>query len=231
MALFQRSLILLGLWATLPLAFATEPKLVQLEFNVFALDPIEGLAFQPGVRAAPQTLKFYSTTRSDTYVYRGVPKLVFFQADDPTRKAVATFEVPEGSQRLTLVFLPRKGSEGGEQFRIVGITDELDRIPPGHFAVFNLSAKPYDGRISNRRNRYAPLVLSEAQEGRARVYISLFNPGDAKTVIGGLQFGVAENQRALVLIFPPVRQTSLQPIMRVLTDERPEALLSPKKAK
>ena len=37
-------------------------------------------------------------------------------------------------------------------------------------------------------------------------------------VVGGHQFELSGKERAMVVIFPPARKTSLQPIIRSLTD-------------
>lgn len=223
MANFLRTLILAAVLGS-GTSFAHEPaKLVRVKFNVFALNPIESLVYVPEPDSEPHSLTFYSAARSSTYSYHGPEKLTFFRREKEQLVRVAECSLPTGVSQVTLIFFP-SGQGGADElaYRVIAVSDEMDRIPPGSFVVLNLSGRPYGMRVGKSRFRLEPMEMSGAMAGNASNYLSITNPSDAKGVVGGHQFGVAGNQRVLVLVFPPVRKTSLQPIARALTDELPD---------
>ncbi|MDP1579006.1 MAG: hypothetical protein Q8M02_01930 [Candidatus Didemnitutus sp.] len=201
------------------LVLAAAERVANVEFNVFALHPIEGLTYTPAARQGKKELQFFATSRSENYSYRGKPRLEFFDRDDPSKQPVAVWEIPEEMKRATLIFSPKERNEDKvTKYSIIAVDDSMTRIPAGHFAVLNLSSTEYVGIQGKEKMKVAP-GLNPAVVGKRKVYIGFALPGAEKNLLSGYQFENAPNQRVLLIIFPPAKKTSLQPVVRRLVED------------
>lgn len=189
-----------------------------VRFSVFSPRPIAHVAFGPKENAEPQTLKFYPTARSPRYEYRGMMPLRFIDAEKGD--VVAEAAIPASITDALLLFLPpAKGDhDGGPRYRVAVLDDSAARQGPGGLAIVNLSGLALAGTVNGAGvtlqsglnptvnvNRSARVVLRTQLKGR-----SYQSYADTITLGAG--------QRALLLLFPPFYQGSLEVQARVLLD-------------
>lgn len=242
MAKFIRYLILLCSGLALVQAqpsvkIGTAPEQVQFEFNVFARSELGGLAFVPHKGSAPVELRFFTSSRSPNYTYRGEPMIYFYEksalgavAGNPPQP-VAVFKVPPTSKRGLLLFFPKPvvGTDG-LKYEIYGLDDAVERIPGGHFVIVNASMANYAGAIGSQRVS-VPRGVSGPFPGNAGVDIRLWRadkPNNPPVITEN--WTIQDGQRVVVVLFPPHSPTGRTPIIRRLGDSLPEEPVGPRTA-
>jgi hypothetical protein len=227
MAHFIRHLIVfLGLSAALTTLRAEPPALpreICLRFTVFALGGADGLMFRAKPGEAPQPLKFFSTSRSPLYDYRGAARLCFYDPSDSAGAGpVAIYEVPAGMERGLLLFFPRERTPGSDlKYEVHGIDDGVRRVPAGHFTTINVSGREYAGQYGSQRI-VIPQGVGAAYPGRGRVPLVLAAQVEGQWMPAGRhEFVLGARERVTLIFYPPASPTGVYPLIRRLTDSVP----------
>ena len=207
-----------------------EMPVQQVEFSVFCRQRLEGLKFI-NAEGRTEALRFYSSSRSPKYNYRGTSPIKIFRervvsgALQPTaieRIPVAEARIPPSARKLLLVFLaePRPA---GLQYIVHSFDDSLANLPAGHIAIFNLSGFTLHGSIGNR-----PVLL------KAGPSFSYPLQGDFIDLRFGTYFGdrfrqtylspviLNNNQRAILFFYPPYLKGSPEIQPRLLIQDMDE---------
>jgi len=218
MANLRRPLISLRLWLALSAALSSLGAALpqrQMEFAVFAAEPISDLAFLPHADADPVTLQFYPTARSSIYSYTGEQPITF--CDRVTGAVVAEVNPPAEMRRALFLFsaLPQR-SRDGLRYRVQVLDDDEQRLPAGTLVILNGSGLELGGIIGGRAitlrdGLIVPLRVGDSADVllqtrfRGRVYQSFadkISPGPAG--------------RALLILLPPYRPGALEVQFRLL---------------
>ncbi len=223
MAKSQRNLIfglLLLVSSFLPaLGQEPRPRAVNIRFSTYALNPPTEIGYFPKEKSSIVGIKFYGASRSQAFQYTGSPDVKFYDVNNPKSDPIAVWKSEGKYSNAFLLFLPRhEKSTDGTTYSIYAVDDSLTRIPQGHFAILNLAGRDYDGR-SGKHNFAVAQGVNDAVAGSGVVYVELSIKQDSKKlVVGGIKFDMKSSERSLILVFPPVKKTGLQPVLRSLVD-------------
>ena len=220
-ARFSRAL-LGALFSTLLTTLNAQPAAPEqlVRFTVFAAKPIEGLAFSPRAKAAPQKIVFYPTARSPRYEFRGAMPVRF--VDAASGKVVAEVAVPPEMRDVLLLFSPTPETAKGTgtlRYQVAVLDDGAARLAAGHLAILNLSGLTLGGSVGEEKvalksGLNPPLALSRATKIVLR---TTFKNRSYQSYAGSVQ--LTRNQRALLILFPPFYAGSLEVQSRLLLDE------------
>lgn len=199
-------------------------------FTVFSARPITDLAFSPQPNAAPQKVVFYPTARSPRYEYRGAAPLRFLDAKSGAVVAEAT--VPADIHDALLLFAPIApgAASGSLRYQVSVLDDSAARHGPGGLALINLSGLALAGTVGTENVTLKPGLNPTLAVGRsAKIALrTTLKNRSYQSYADTVQ--LARNQRALLILFPPFYQGSLEVQSRLLIDEPPGAARSlPKK--
>ena len=204
-----------------------EAPISQVEFSVFCLQRLNGLKFI-NTEGQIETLRFFSSSRSPKYIYRGTSPIKIFrerpavgaiQPTDLQRIPVAEARIPSSARKLLLVFLAAPGATG-LQYTVYPFDDSLANLPANHIAIFNLSGFTLHGSIGDRH------VLLKAGPS-----ISYPLRGDIIELRFGTYFGdrfrqtyfspiiLTNNQRAILFFYPPYLKGSPEVQPRLLIQD------------
>lgn len=191
-----------------------------LRFTVFSAQPIANVAFAPRADAAPQKIVFYPTARSPRYEYRGAMPLRFLDAS--TGKTLAEANVPSSIRDALLLFsVVEPPTKDGFRYRIAVLDDGAVRHAAGKLLIVNLSGLELSGVIGRhavvlKSGMNPPLDVSGATQialraaFQARTYQSYAD-----------QVEIDGHERALLILFPPYYEGSLEAQSRMLIDRPP----------
>jgi hypothetical protein len=197
------------------------PKEVSVRFTVFALGGMDGAAYRPRPGQPAHNLTFYSAYRSSEYEYRGVSRLEFFDARASAEGAapVAIYDIPEGSDRLLLLFSAKRATtEDGLRYDVYGFADGVDVMPGGHFRTINLSGREYVG-LSGGNRIVIPKGVGPAFSGKGTVALRLATRLDGNWITTGkYEFTMLARDRVTLILYPPASRAAVYPIMRRLVD-------------
>ena len=198
-----------------------------VRFTVFAAKPIAGLAFAPWPNATPEKLVFQPTARSARHEYRGPMPLRF--VDAATGAVVAEAHIPPTIRDALLLFSPLDPTAAGTgkagastlRYQIAVLDDAAARHAPGGLAILNLSGLTLAGTVNNERVTLKAGLNPTLAAGRtAKVALStVFKNRTYQSYAGTVSLG--RNERALLILFPPYYQGSLEVQSRVLIDQPP----------
>jgi len=191
-----------------------------MQFRVFGSVPISGLAFGEPGSSALQSIKFHRAQLSKTYHYKGPRTLEFIKGGN-TESAIAAFEFNETNNRWLLFFIPSldQNNQGISRYQILGLADDFEKIPLGSYVFLNLSEHDYQAEYSGKVLSL-PRGLSRSYTASGDSFLGLtYISSGHKIEVGGVNFGLTPDARAIILISPPSRKTSLQPLLRVIIDE------------
>ncbi len=210
-----------------PLLHAQAPAIQSVRFTVFSAKPVTDLAFVPQANAPAQALKFYPTARSPRYEYRGVMPLRFVDAVSGAIVAEAT--LPLEMRDALLLFSPVAGTPktGALRYQVAVLDDSALRHGPGGLAVINLSGLSLTGTVGNQAVTLTPGLNPTLAVGRsAKIALrTTFKNRSYQAYADTVQ--LTAKQRALLILFPPFYQGSLEVQSRLLIDEPPGAAGSP----
>lgn len=197
------------------------PKEVSLQFSVFALGGADGIGYLSKTDKTPRALKFYSAYRSPQYVYRGGSRISFF-GTSPAAAPVAVYDIPEGAEKLLLLFFPKETpAANGLKFDVYGVDDSVGRTPAGHFTTINVSGREYVGRYGDSRIDI-PQGVGQAHAGKGRVSLLLAAQIEGQWLPSGKhEFNMASKDRVTLIFYPAASRTGIYPIIRRLTDTLP----------
>lgn len=199
-------------------------KLKSVQFSVYSLAEIEKLFFVPSPGQKAISLRFLSAYRSPTYSYRGPRQIRFFSSNvDPEHSLpVAIWEIPDETRKVVLLFQPSSSrASDALPFDVTAVEDSLDKIPLGHFAIYNVWGVEFEGKYGSRKIRVKG-GLNEPLKGTQHGLLKLFSETEGqKLQVAGYGFEVLAEDRVMILIFPPTKNSSLAPLIRKLTDTVP----------
>jgi hypothetical protein len=198
-----------------------QPPTAAVRFTVFSAKPITDVAYIPRAKAEPVKLVFHPTARSPRYDYRGAMPLQFVDANSGA--IVAQASIPAEMRDALLLFTPVAGTPkpGALRYQIAVLDDGTARQGPGGLAIINLSGLALTGTVGSANvtlaaglnptlpiNRSAKIMLRTTSKNRT--YQSYADTLE-----------LARNQRALLILFPPFYQGSLEVQSRLLIDQPP----------
>lgn len=203
----------------LPSAALAQSSAAQLvRFTVFSARPIADLTFVPRPNAEPRAIVFYPTARSPRYEYRGAMPLRF--VDSQSGDVVAEAAIPAAMADALLLFLPpeKPNDSGTLKYRIAVLDDGAARHGPGGLGIINLSGLALTATVNGTAVGVKPGLNPTIQAGRsARVVLRTeFKGQPYQSYAGTIALGA--NQRALLILFPPYYQGSLEVQSRLLID-------------
>ncbi|HVS51661.1 MAG TPA: hypothetical protein VHD62_04845 [Opitutaceae bacterium] len=193
-----------------------------VHFTVFAAKPVQNLSYLPLLRGAPVKLVFYPTARSPRYEFRGAMPARFIDA--ATGNVFAEATIPPEIRDALLLFAPvEPAPASGLRYQVSVLDDGAARHGRGGLAMINFSGLELRGTVGPQNvilkaglnptlpiGRTAKIILRTSAKGRSyQAY--------ADTV------ELAPAQRALLILFPPFYQGSLEVQSRLLIDEPPRA--------
>ena len=199
-----------------------------VRFTVFAAKPIADLAFAPRPNAAPEKLVFQPTARSARHEYRGPMPLRFI--DHTSGAVVAEADIPASMRDALLLFIPiqpatstsaAKGSTASLRYQVAVLDDAATRHGPGGLAILNLSGLTLNGTVNNERVTLKPGLNPTLNVGRTAktTLTSVFKNRTYQAYAGTT--ALKANERALLILFPPYYQGSLEVQSRLLIDQPP----------
>jgi hypothetical protein len=156
-------------------------------------------------------------------MYRGAPRLCFYDATSAAESPpLATYDIPEGSTDLLLIFLPRASpAADGRKYEVFGVDDGHARTPRGHFSTLNFSGREYAAQYGATRITI-PVGAGPAHPAGGRVLLRLAaRHGDGWLPVGKHDFNLTARDRILLVFYPPDEGGGLYPIIRRLSDELP----------
>ena len=200
-----------------------------VRFTVFSARPLAGLTFAPRPNAAPEKVVFQPTARSARYEYRGPMPLRF--VDAASGAVVAEANIPSNIRDALLLFSPLEPASAGTtktpasalRYQIAVLDDAATRHGPGGLAILNLSGLTLAGSVNDERVTLKSGLNPTLAAGRtAKVALStVFKNRTYQSYAGTVSLG--RNERALLILFPPFYQGSLEVQSRVLIDQPPGA--------
>ncbi|MBL9190504.1 MAG: hypothetical protein JNK23_23700 [Opitutaceae bacterium] len=199
-----------------------------MRFSVFSPKPIEHLTFIPGAGAPPQTLQFYPTARSARAEYRGPMPLRF--TDSTSGTVVAEASIPAGMTEALLLFLPNPGpaTATGLRYQIAVLDDSAARHASGGLAIINLSGLALSGTVNKENVTLQPGLNPALNVGRtATIALRTQAKGRSYQSYAGTTT-LKPGERALLILFPPFYQGSLEVQSRLLLDVPPGAAAAKK---
>jgi hypothetical protein len=199
--------------------YAQQGGVASVRFSVFALRPVAGLTFVPRAGAAPVKLALYPTARSPRHEYRGAQPLRLL--DQQTGKPVAEAAIPAGMQDVLLLLTPldaAAAAKTGLAYQVSVLDDSWARQGAGGLSVVNLSGLALSGTVGGETVTVQP-GLNAARRIASPADVVLETPvkGKPRRAYGG-KVTLRPNERALLLIFPPLRPGSPEVQSRLLVD-------------
>lgn len=199
---------LLGLSLFLPIAFSQQPEVMrELLFSVYSLQRPGGLHFA-GADGEPRPVRFYSSSASPFYEYKGPPALNFFrlveQATDelPMRKSVASTEIGPELKEALLVFFPNTGNDA-DGLRIYPLDLNPTRFPLETMIIFNLSGRDLFGSVSGVTFATSTGV-TEPFPARGAVPVRIGTSfGERIGIVMNTPIQVPPRSRAVLFLLPP----------------------------
>lgn len=214
---------------SVPALRAQAPAGPSLRFTVFSARPIADLAFVPRPNAPPQKVVFYPTARSPRYDYRGATPLRFVDASSGAVVAEATIPAEIHDGLLLFAPVPAAGGTVGMRYHVSVLDDGSARHGPGGLAVINLSGLALTGTIGTTSVTLKPGLNPTIPVGRSAKVILKTEAKNRSYQSYADTVELARNQRALLILFPPFYQGSLEVQSRLLIDEPPGSAPPPKK--
>ncbi len=203
---------------------ATKPKEVSLQFTVFALGGMAPLGYEPKAKSALAPVKFFSAYRSSEYSYRGETTLCFFdgQAADKSQSPVAIYTIPEGATKLLLLFFPKAGATGdGLKYDVFGVDDAQAKTPAGTFSTINISGHEYAAQYGTTRLTI-PKGVGDFHPAKGSVSLLLATQMEGHWMPSGRHvFAIGNQDRVILIFYPPASDTGIYPIIRRLVDTVP----------
>lgn len=196
------------------LGVRAQPAAPVLRFTVFSAKPVEGLSFVPRAGGPAQKIVFSSTARSPHYEYRGSSPLRF---SDTTGAVVAEASVPPEIRDALLLFLP--STEKNFRYKIAVLDDAPSVRAPGSLSVINLSGLALSGSVGTGNVTLQPGLnppLSLGSNGGKVALLSTQKGKPYPSYTGMVKLG--RDERALLILFPPVYQGSFEVSSRLLID-------------
>lgn len=194
---------------------------VTLRFAVFSPRPLGEAAYVAAPGQAPTRLRFYPLARSPRYDYRGPAPLRFIAPRD--RALLAEAEIPAGVAHALIVILPDEKAAG--RWRTIVLDDGEMRFHAGQLVLVNLSGLELEGALNERPLKPQPGPNPALPVPRTSQLVLRTVSRGASYQALGTDLNLAEGERALLLLLPPLRAGTFAVQHRLLVD-RPAARVS-----
>jgi hypothetical protein len=197
---------------------------VALAFSVSCRGVASGLVYRPARGKPFKPVVFYGGYRPGPISYKGPARMEFFdQADAASEnpRPVAICTVPEGITDALLLFLPKtQPTAEGLRFDVVAVDDSLEKVPPGSFAVINVTNNDYAAQYGTA----SPITISRGvnpfYRASGRVTLRLAVRDGAEWINAGRRsLDLTKQNRVWVIIYPPPGADDIWPIINTLTQE------------
>jgi hypothetical protein len=210
-----------SLWMAGPLRAASPSGAVPLRFTVFSPRPPKEAAYVAAPGQPPTRLRFHSLARSPRYEYRGPATLRFIAPQD--RAPLAEAEIPAGVANALVVLLPEEKAAG--RWRAIVLEDGETRFRPGQFIILDLSGLELEGTLNERPLKLVPGPNPAQPAPRTSQLVLRARSRGAAYQALSTDWNLAEGERALLLLLPPLRAGTFAVQHRLLVD-RPAARVS-----
>lgn len=201
-----------------------EEEEISIRFSVYGPQLFQGLTFfeENGVL---RDLRFYSSSWSPRYDYRGPPEISFYRrtntisedGESEGLKRVSSFRVPEGVDELFIVFFSMNRSS--DSYRVFGFDASLQSHPPGTVRLFNATPRTYFGYIGSQRVTVSPGPMPEPIPARGVTSARLITVHNNRpTVAFERTLMLDRGERSFLFLFPSHSPRSLRVQARQLGD-------------
>ncbi len=215
------ALVCASRWIAGPLHAASPAGAVTLRFTVFSPRPPQDAAFVAAPGQSPTRLRFYPLARSPRYEYRGPAALRFIAPKD--RAPLAEAEIPAGLTNALIVLLPEEKAPG--RWRAIVLDDGDSRFRAGQWVLVNLSGLELEGTLNERPLKLGPGPNPAQPATRtSQLVLRARSRGTTYQALSA-EWNLAEGERALLLLLPPLRAGTFAVQHRLLID-RPAARVS-----
>ena len=208
-------------WIAGPLRAASPAGAVTLRFTVFSPRPPQDAAFVAAPGQPPTRLRFYPLARSPRYEYRGPAALRFIAPKD--RAPLAEAEIPAGVANALIVLLPEEKAAG--RWRAIVLDDGDPRFRAGQVMMVDLSGLELEGTLNERPLKLGPGPNSAQPAPRTSQLVLRARSRGTTYQALSTDWNLAEGERALLLLLPPLRAGTFAVQHRLLID-RPAARVS-----
>ncbi len=210
-----------GGWTVGSLRAGSPATPLTLRFTVFSPRPPGAAAFVAAPGQPPTRLRFYPLARSPRYEYRGPATLRFIAPQD--RAPLAEAELPAGVANALIVLLPEEKPAG--RWRTIVLEDGETRFRAGQWVLVNLSGLELEGTLNGRPLKPGPGPNRAEAVPRAGQLVLRTRSREATYQALSTEWNLAEGERALLLLLPPLRAGTFAVQHRLLVD-RPAARVS-----
>lgn len=194
---------------------------VTLRFTVFSPRPPGEAAYVAAPGQAPTRLRFYPLARSPRYDYRGPAPLRFIAPRDLALLAEA--EIPAGLTSALIILLSDEKVAG--RWRTIVLDDGDARFRAGQLVLVNLSGLELEGTLNERPLKPVPGSNPPLPVPRTSQLVLRTSARGATYQALTTELNLAEGERALLLLLPPLRAGTFAVQHRLLVD-RPAARVS-----
>ncbi|MEY3607772.1 MAG: hypothetical protein RLZZ447_560 [Verrucomicrobiota bacterium] len=208
-------------WIAGPLHAAGPAGVVTLRFTVFSPRPPGDVAYVAAVGQPPTRLRFFPLARSPRYEYRGPATLRFIAPQD--RTLLAEVEIPAGMTHALIVLLPEEKAPG--RWRAIVLDDGDSRFRAGHLMMVDLSGLELEGTLNARPLKLGPGPNPAQPAPRTSQLVLRARSRGASYQALATDWSLADGERALLLLLPPLRAGTFTVQHRLLID-RPAARVS-----
>lgn len=208
-------------WIVAPLRAASPAAAVSLRFTVFSPRPPGEAAYVPAPGQAPTRLRFHPLARSPRYEYRGPAPLRFIAPRD--RALLAEAEIPAGLTSALIILLPDEKEAG--RWRTIVLDEGEARFRTGQLVLVNLSGLELEGTLNERPLKPVPGPNAALAVPRTSQLVLRTSARGATYQALTTELNLAEGERALLLLLPPLRPGTFVVQHRLLLD-RPAARVS-----
>jgi len=208
-------------WVVAPLRAASPVAAVSLRFTVFSPRPPGEAAYVPAPGQAPTRLRFHPLARSPRYEYRGPAPLRFIAPRD--RALLAEAEILAGLTSALIILLPDEKAAG--RWRTIVLDEGEARFRAGQLVLVNLSGLELEGTLNERALKLVPGPNAALALPRTSQLVLRTSARGATYQALTTELNLAEGERALLLLLPPLRPGTFVVQHRLLLD-RPAARVS-----
>jgi hypothetical protein len=179
------------------------------------------VAYVAAVGQPPTRLRFFPLARSPRYEYRGPATLRFIAPQD--RTLLAEVEIPAGMTHALIVLLPEEKAPG--RWRAIVLDDGDSRFRAGHLMMVDLSGLELEGTLNARPLKLGPGPNPAQPAPRTSQLVLRARSRGASYQALATDWSLADGERALLLLLPPLRAGTFTVQHRLLID-RPAARVS-----
>ena len=208
-------------WVVAPLRAASPAAAVNLRFTVFSPRPPGEAAYVPAPGQAPTRLRFHPLARSPRYEYSGPAPLRFIAPRD--RALLAEAEIPASPTSALIILLPDEKAAG--RWRTIVLDEGEARFRAGQLVLVNLSGLELEGTLNERPLKPVPGPNPALAVPRTSQLVLRTSARGATYQALTTELNLAEGERALLLLLPPLRLGTFVVQHRLLVD-RPAARVS-----